>query len=96
MFSAFTPADPEKLPLSRMNLAGIGKSMLVSMMDDKDTPHLHDFLLGARKKGVRFFACKLSMEIMGFKPDELWDQIELIDVHGYLEDALGANMQLFI
>lgn len=96
MFSTFTPAEAESLPLSRMNLAGIGKSMLMTMMDEKETPHLRDFLEGARHKGVRFCACKLSLEIMGFKPEELLDQIEVIDVNAYLHDAASANIQLFI
>ncbi len=96
MFSSVTPANAENLPLSKMNLAGLGKSMLVNMMDAKDTPHLQDFLQGARNKGVRFCACKLSMEIMGFREEELLEGIEVIDVHAYLQDAANADMQLFI
>lgn len=96
MFSSITPADAEKLPLSKMNFAGIGKSMLLTMMDENDTPHLKDFLQGARNKGVRFCACKLSLEIMGFKPEELLEGIEVIDVQAYLQDAVDADIQLFI
>jgi len=96
MFSSMTPTNAERLPLSKMNLAGIGKSMLLNMMDDNHTPHLQDFLEGARKKGVRFCACKLSLEIMGFKPEELLEGIEVIDVKAYLQDAADANIQLFV
>lgn len=96
MFSTLTPANAEKLPLSKMNLGGVGKSMLLNMMDDNHTPHLQDFLQGARNKGIRFCACKLSLEIMGFAADELLDGIETIDVHAYLQDAAEANIQLFI
>ena len=96
MFASFTPSGAEKLPLSKMNMAGIGKSMLLNMMDEKDTPHLRDFLEGARKKEVRFCACKLSMEIMGFKPEELQPGIEVMNVYSYLDDAANAGIQLFI
>ncbi|MEN6460314.1 MAG: DsrE/DsrF/DrsH-like family protein [Syntrophomonas sp.] len=96
MFSSFTPAGPEQLPLSKMNFAGVGKTMLLNMMDDKKAPHLKDFLEGARKKGVRFCACKLSMEIMGFSPEEMLPEIEIIEVGGYLQDAVKADIQLFI
>lgn len=96
MFSAITPANTEKLPLSKMNLGGVGKSMLLNMMDENHTPHLQDFLQGARNKGIRFCACKLSLEIMGFKAEELLADIEVIDVQAYLQDAAGANIQLFI
>jgi peroxiredoxin family protein len=96
MFASFTPAGAEQLPLSRMNFAGVGKAMLLNMMDDKKTPHLKDFLEGARKKGVKFCACKLSMEIMGFELDELLPGIETAEVTNYLEDAMRANAQYFI
>lgn len=96
MFALSTPSSAEQLPLSRMNMAGLGKSMLLNMMDDKQTPHLKDFVQGARHKGVRFCACKLSMEIMGFKAEELLSDIEVVDVKGYLQDAAQDGIQLFI
>ncbi len=96
MFASITPVNAEKLPLSKLNFGGIGKAMLLDMMDEHQTPHLQDFLQGARKKGVRFCACKLSLEIMGFKAEELLDGIEIIDVHAYLEDASNSDIQLFI
>lgn len=96
MFTTTTPAGAEQLPLSRMNLAGIGKSMLINMMDDKETPHLKDFIQGAQNKQVRFCACKLSLEIMGFKEEELLPGVEIVDVKGYLQDAAQPGIQLFI
>ncbi|HWQ30690.1 MAG TPA: DsrE/DsrF/DrsH-like family protein [Negativicutes bacterium] len=96
MFAAITPKGPEALPLSRMNMAGIGKKMLLEMMDDDRAPHLIDFLKGARKKGVKFYGCKLSMEIMGLKPEEMIPELEIIEAKDYLKDALESDMQLFI
>lgn len=96
MFAAMTPDNVENLPLSKMNFAGVGKTMLVNMMDNKDSPHLTDFLNGARKKGVRFCACKLSMEIMGFTEEELISEVEVADVKVYLDDAARADINLFI
>ncbi len=96
MFSTVTPRGPEQLPLSKMNMSGIGKKMLLEMMDDNETPHLTDFLAGARKKGVEFCACKLSLEIMGFTEEELIPEVKVIDVKEYLNSAVSSNMQLFI
>lgn len=96
MFASMTPSNVENLPLSKMNFAGVGKTMLVNMMDNKDAPHLTDFLNGARKKDVRFCACKLSMEIMGFTEEELISEIEVADVKVYLDDAAKADINLFI
>ncbi|MEW9121804.1 MAG: DsrE/DsrF/DrsH-like family protein [Thermotaleaceae bacterium] len=96
MFSMVTPKGPEDLPLSKMNMSGIGKKMLLDMMDDNQAPHLTDFLKGALKKNVKFYGCKLSMEIMGFQQEEMLPELEIVDAKEYLKDALEADMQLFI
>ncbi|ARE86279.1 DsrE/DsrF/DrsH-like family protein [Clostridium formicaceticum] len=96
MFSMMTPKGPEELPLSKMNFSGIGKQMLLEMMEDDKAPRLIDFLNGAIKKGVRFYGCKLSVEIMGLKKEELIPELEIVDAKTYLEDALASDMQLFI
>lgn len=96
MFGMVTPKGPEALPLSKMNFAGLGKKMLLDMIDDDSAPHLSDFLSGARKKGVKFYGCKLSMEIMGITKDELIPELEVVEAKEYLKDALESDMQLFI
>ncbi len=96
MFSIVAPTGPEDLPLSKMNMAGIGKAMLKEMMEDHDAPELSDFLKGAQKKGVKFFACKLSLEVMGFKLEEMLPEVKILTAKEYLKDALEANIQLFI
>ncbi len=96
MFSSMIPKRLEDLPLSKMNLAGMGKKMLKEMMEDKDAPTLTDFLNGAIKKGIKMLACKLSCEIMGFKKEELLDNVEIVTAEDYLKDALDSNIQLFI
>jgi Uncharacterized conserved protein len=96
MFGMMTPKGPEELPLSRMNMAGLGKQMLLDMMEDDKAPSLTDFLNGARKKGVKFYGCKLSVDVMGFKEEELIPEVEIITAKEYLKDALESDMQLFI
>ena len=96
LFSYMTPKGPEDLPLSKMNFGGIGKAMMLEMMDDNESPKLIDFLNGARKNGVKFYGCKLSMEIMGIDKNELIPEVEVVDAQQYLKDALEADMQLFI
>lgn len=96
MFSMMTPKGAEELPLSKMNFAGMGKGMLVEMMKDDETPRLIDFLNGARKKGVKFYGCKLSVDVMGFKKEEMIPELEIVDAKEYLKDALNSDMQLFI
>lgn len=96
MFGMMTPKGPEDLPLSKMNFSGLGKEMLKAMMKEEEAPSLTSFLNGARKKGVKFYGCKLSVDVMGFKSEELLPEVEIIDAKDYLKDALSSDMQLFI
>ncbi|QWU15978.1 Peroxiredoxin family protein [Paenibacillus sophorae] len=96
LMDVITPKGPEQLPLSRMNFSGLGKWMLEEMIEDQGAPKLIHFLKGARKKNIKFYACKLSVEIMGFKPEELLPEVEIIDAATYLKDALESDLQLFI
>ncbi len=96
MFGMMTPKGPNELPLSKMNFAGIGKEMLLEMMEEDDAPPLIAFLKGAQKKGVKFCACKLSVDVMGFKQEEFIPEVKIMEAKEYLSDALSSNMQLFI
>ncbi len=96
MFGMMTPKGPEDLPLSKMNFSGIGKQMLLGMMDDDQAPHLTAFVEGARKKGVKFYGCKLSMEVMGLKKEELIPELEVETSHTFIQEALSSDIQLFI
>lgn len=96
MFGVMTPKGAESLPLSKMNFAGIGKAMLIEMMEDDGAPPLTAFVKGAIKKGVKFYACKLSMEIMGIGKDELLPQVEIMEAKDYLKNGMESNIQLFI
>lgn len=96
LMDVVTPKGPERLPLSRMNFSGLGRMMLEEMIEDQGAPKLIHFLKGARKKNIKFYACKLSVEIMGFKPEELLPEVEIIDAASYLKDALESDLQLFI
>jgi peroxiredoxin family protein len=96
MFGMMTPKGIEDLPLSKMNFSGLGKEMLKAMMRDEDTPDLTAFLKGARKKGVKFYGCKLSVDVMGFRKEEFIPELEIIDAKEYMKDALESDMQLFI
>lgn len=96
MFANMTPKGIEDLPLSKMNFAGLGKKMLVEMMEDSDTPPIDAFLKGAINKGVTIMACKLSCEVMGFGDKEFLDEVQIVTAEDYLNDALESDIQLFI
>ncbi|MFW6023060.1 MAG: DsrE/DsrF/DrsH-like family protein [Halanaerobiaceae bacterium] len=96
MFGMMTPKGPDELPLSKMNMSGLGKLMLEKMMADDESPMLHDFLKEARNKGVKFYGCKLSVETMGIHKEELIPEVEIMTAEDYLKDALTSDIKLFI
>lgn len=96
LMGSMTPKGIEELPLSKMNFSGMGKKMLEAMMKEEGTPSISKFLQGAIKKGVNFYGCKLSVEVMGFKKDELLPELQIIEAKDYLKDALESDIQLFI
>lgn len=96
LFSSMTPKGPDQLPLSYMNFSGFGKKMLEAMMKEEGAPNLQKFFQGARKRGVKFYGCKLSMEVMGLKKEELIPEMEVMEAKEYLKDALVSDIQLYI
>jgi peroxiredoxin family protein len=57
---------------------------------------LEELVDSAREMGVKFVACTLSMDILGFSEDEMMDDIEYAGVASYLGEADEANVNLFI
>ncbi len=49
----------------------------------------------AKQNGVKLVACTMTMDVMGIRPEELIDGVELAGVASYLGDAEKANVNLF-
>jgi peroxiredoxin family protein len=79
-----------------MNFAGAGAPMIKKVMKDAGAMSLEDLVDSAREQGVKFIACTLSMDILGFKEEELIDGLEFAGVAAYLGEADEANVNLFI
>lgn len=96
MFGWIMPAGPEKLALSKMNMAGLGTAMMKKTMRAKKVAPLAELIALAKKGGVRLVACAMSMDVMGIRRDELMDGIEVGGVGTYLDATATANANLFI
>ncbi len=96
MFGMMMPRGTEKLPISNMNMAGIGPKMIRGIMKQKNVESLQGLMKSAMDLGVRFIACAMSMDVMGIKKEELIDGIETGGVATYLADASESNHNLFI
>ncbi|MDP3305995.1 MAG: FAD-dependent oxidoreductase [Erysipelotrichaceae bacterium] len=96
MFGMMMPRGAKKLPLSRMQMGGAGKAMMVKVMKDKNVDSLPSLMKQAREMGVEFIACTMSMDVMGIKREELIDGIEFGGVATYLAESEDAGLTLFI
>ncbi len=96
MFGKMMPKGTGHLGLSKMNFAGAGAPMMKQVMKDAGAMSLEDLVASAREQGVKFIACTLSMDILGFKQEELIDGLEFAGVAAYLGEADEANVNLFI
>jgi NADPH-dependent 2,4-dienoyl-CoA reductase/sulfur reductase-like enzyme/peroxiredoxin family protein/TusA-related sulfurtransferase/rhodanese-related sulfurtransferase len=96
MFGKMLPRGTDKLKLSRMNMGGMGTEMMKRIMNDKNVDSLEDLMKKAMQNGVKLMACTMSMDVMGIKPEELIDGVELAGVGTYLGDAEESNVNLFI
>jgi len=96
MFGRMMPKGTKKLGLSKMNFAGAGSPMMRRATKDAGGMSLEELFDSALEQGVKFIACTLSMDILGFKAEELIDGVEFEGVAAYLGHADEANVNLFI
>lgn len=96
MFGTMMPRGSGKLKLSKMNMGGMGTTMMKKIMKDKNVDSLEELIQKAMEAGVRIVACTMSMDVMGIKAEELIDGVELGGVGAYLGDAEESNVNLFI
>jgi len=96
MFGWMMPRGAGKLGLSKMNFGGIGAIMMKSIMKQKQVNTIQELIESAQALGVKMIACTMSMDVMGFKEEELIDGLEFAGVATYLGEADEANVNLFI
>ena len=96
MFGKMMPRGTAKLPLSKMNFWGMGAPMMKLIMKQGNAMSLDDLVASAQEQGVRLVACTMTMDLLGFRKEELLDGVEFAGVAAYLGDADEANVNLFI
>nr|MCR4706445.1 DsrE/DsrF/DrsH-like family protein [Clostridiales bacterium] len=96
MFGAMLPRGAGRTKLSKMNMGGMGTAMMKKIMQDKNIDSLEDMMKKAMENGVKIIACSMSMDVMGIRPEELIDGVEIGGVGTYLGDAEESDVNLFI
>ncbi|NOW03450.1 CoA-disulfide reductase [Clostridium beijerinckii] len=96
MFDTMLPAHAGKLPLSQMNMMGMGPVMIKKIMKKHNVDSLETLIRNAIDMGVKVVACSMSMELMGIKKEEFIDGVEIGGVTSYLVSTEGSGLNLFI
>lgn len=96
MFGWMLPKGADDLKLSKMNMGGLGTSMMKKVMREKNVLTLPELIRAARENGVKFIACEMAMDVMGLTRDELADVDEVVSVASFVELAKNGKNALFI
>ncbi|WP_353810405.1 FAD-dependent oxidoreductase [Agromyces sp. SYSU T00194] len=96
MFGMMMPSGPEKLPLSTMNMAGMGPAMIKKVMEDHSVQSLPELMQAAHADGARLIGCTMTMDLLGIAESDLIDGIELGGVATFLGEAQKSGTTLFI
>jgi peroxiredoxin family protein len=98
MFGAMLPKGACEVKLSKMNMGGMGTAMMKSLMKKKNVASIEEMLDLAAELGVRIYVCEMSMDLMGFKREEMIDypHMNFCGVAKFLEEAKNSKIQLFI
>jgi len=98
MFGWMLPKGRNKLKLSKMNMGGMGTAMMKGLMKKKNAPSLDQLFDIAGQLGVEIKVCEMSMDLMGFKHEEIIDypNIEYVGVATFLAHAGESKNQLFL
>ena len=96
MFDFMLPAHAEKLPLSQMNMMGMGPTMIKQIMKKHNVDDLETLIQNAINMGVKVVACAMSMELMGIKQEEFIEGVQIGGVASYLGAAEDSGLNLFI
>jgi len=98
MFGTMLPKGTGAVKLSQMNMGGMGTAMMKSLMKKKNVASLEQMLEMAEELGVKIYVCEMSMDLMGFKREEMieYNGLEFCGVAKFLEEASNSRIQLFI
>lgn len=98
MFGFMLPRGKNSLKLSNMNMAGMGPLMIRKLMKKQGVLSLDQMFEQAGELGIEIIICQMSMNLMGFKKEEMIDypHLSYAGAATFVCDANESSMQLFI
>jgi len=98
MFEIMLPNGAGGAKLSKMNMGGMGKLMIESIMKKHNVMSLGQLMKTAADSGVQIYVCQMSMDLMGYKMEEMIDypNLKSAGVGKFLAEAGSSKSSLFI
>ncbi|WP_268878921.1 DsrE/DsrF/DrsH-like family protein [Suipraeoptans intestinalis] len=90
------PKGADKLHISKMNLAGMGTSMIKRIMKQKQVDSLRQLMQAGKRNGSDLCSLLHEHGHHGNPPEELLPDVEVAGVASYLAEAEEGNLNLFI
>lgn len=97
MQKMFNFMSTSHLPLSRLNMLGLGPWMMKKLMKKFGMASLKDLMNLAKQLGVKYIACTTSCGVLGLSEENLISGVdEFAGASSYLGEARDAKINLFI
>jgi peroxiredoxin family protein len=98
MFGWMLPKGSTKLPLSQMNMAGMGPVMIRGIMKKKGVASLEEMIALSSELGVKINVCTMSMDLLGMREGEMiqYPGLSYCGVATFLETAAPGKLTLFL
>lgn len=97
-FEIMLPQHTKGLKLSKMNMCGMGPLMIKYLMKKHNVKTLSDLVKMAGEMGVEIYLCQMSMDLMGYKWEEIIDypHIKSAGVAKFVAEAGSSKATIFI
>ncbi|RME62725.1 MAG: sulfur reduction protein DsrE [Nitrospirae bacterium] len=73
-----------------------GMEQLPELAKQANWGDINEMLQMAKDAGVKLYACSATMQMLGYKKEDLIDGVEVVDADRFVEFALEADSTLFI
>ncbi|MBD0403832.1 MULTISPECIES: DsrE/DsrF/DrsH-like family protein [unclassified Flammeovirga] len=94
MITMMLPSNPKSTTISRLNMMGVGTSMMKMMMKENNIETLPDLIDLSIDMGAKLIACQMTMGMMGITTDEIRKDVDFGGVALYIEEASESNITL--
>lgn len=76
-------------------MATLATWMMKRKMESAKVPSIEELIEMNKYEGVKFLACKLTMDVMEIKKEELIDEAGVTDASAYIEKAFKSDTNMF-